>query len=299
MIEKSFSEILQDYYNAISNAIQLDDPIDLANSYNKAFKWGKKLIVLCPWKFAEGNSFIFWDLVATYHIAYTLNYDYIILVTNNQLGNSVISALNLIYSTVIVGNPDEVAEKLKNMSFLTNAQLKKLIKPPVAVNLPKPGKSFIGDTINHYSTEELYHSVWKEIEDKKSVKTVKIPTTLSALTNSELYAPFNFMVKDVYIQIKVFKSVFSIHEAKVLAGKAYVTVPLKNKILYVVSGEVKDYIDIITKSGANVCTRDKLKEALKFLLKGNQNNKKVISKIKKGEKNKKEKTKKTKRKSKS
>ncbi|HEV2526948.1 MAG TPA: hypothetical protein VGT61_00640 [Thermomicrobiales bacterium] len=213
-----------------------------------------RLLVVCPWHWAAYSHYQFWELAAIPWLARQAGYRDWCLVTNHAWTAWIPPALEGIFGRVIAAD-DQPIDAIR--AWLTECPERQTVRLP---RDRPPGRVLLGDPTPRQTTVTLKAALGQHLGRRaitgRKVTTRQVDATLRP----------NVVIKDagpepVLIYAKSFRNPDVIHEAKMLMGRALLS-PDDSRPVVVIDGRWRDAPELIARSGADVCTLDRLVELL-------------------------------------
>ncbi len=214
----------------------------------------RRLLVVCPWHWTAYSHYQFWELAAIPWLARAAGYRDWCLVTNHAWTDWILPALDGIYGRIIADD-DPPLDAIRD--WLGERPERQTIRLP---HDRPAGQVLLGDETPKQTTVTLKAEMGRRL-GRRAITGRKIPTRRVEATLRP-----NVVVEDagpdpVLIYAKSFRNPDVVHEAKMLMGRALLS-PDDTRQVVVIDGRWRDAPELIARSGADVCTLDRLDEVL-------------------------------------
>lgn len=213
----------------------------------------RRLLLVCPWHWQQYSHYQFWELAAAAFLGRQDGYAEWSLLTNAVWTPWILPAFERLFGALLV--VDEAG--------LVPTVVRWLDGSPTAATLPpdRPlGRVLLGTTDPNATTVSLKDRLGAGGDRALPlVPGEAIPTGLPGMAIKTTFAAADGRV---LVAVKGFRNPDPVHEAKMMAGRGFLCPP-DRRLVVVVDGRFGDAPALIARSGADVCTPDRLAEALR------------------------------------
>jgi hypothetical protein len=249
-------ETLHRTYLAALAPLGLEPDRRLPAGYEHNFATGNALVCVCPWHWRQYSHYQFWELYAAARLARLERYGRRLLLTNAEWTGWCWRGFESVFELVVVAEADETRAALERA---LERDVPLLEDPPA----PSPGAALIGSTRPGASTVELKTKLRTRLGGGRP--------EVRPVFGGGRAVPFDLEHEGVLIGAKGFRNPDTVHEWKIMAGKALAAGP-DRRALFVIDGRPKgmDVMPpgydlpwtILTRAGGSACTLDRLEQAL-------------------------------------
>jgi hypothetical protein len=242
------------YFEAVERLDGLERERSVPEGYERNYRRGKTVVTVCPWHWRQYSHYQFWEVYAAARLARLAGAARTILVTNEAWSGWCWDGFDDAFDAVVVGEPSETAGEL---AARLRERGRRDAPPP-----PLRGASYFGRLRPHVSTVRLKEALGEGLRavGENARTRPRLPVTFG----NHHVTVFASLSNGLVVDAKGFRNPEPIHEAKILAGKAFAIGPERAaRLLYVVDGRVSAAdLEVVLLAGASITTPDRYRDAV-------------------------------------